>query len=599
MLYKYSRILTIGVALLSFSALKPADNPMRKHYFDVRDKNIGLDNNPVPASQGCLLSQAIIGSTTTIYRNAAVQPVVAVNPMNKKYVVAAFQEGRISNGGALDIGIATSKDGGKHFSDMIFPFQSCVGGINDRSSDVELSYGPDGKLYLVALVFNATKNPDTVNQSGVVTSVSSDNGLTWSIPQWLATSQDFLNEPTEAFSFNTTPSVSADPNNPGFANAVWSFSPVLASFHSDVAASSTTDGGVTWSQNYILYNPADDATFATINNGIANDMGVNSPMLVYLPNGDLLTFMVRIYAAPGTTDQQFTNDVWPFKFTLFDIAFVRSTDNGATWDTDATVVTSIDANETFTGGYTYGFGGITGGVGNQTRTADTGGYTYGFGGITGGVGNQTRTAEEFFSVAVNPDNGYLYVVFQSGQFANNQLPQIALVSSRDGGLTWSDAARVSRTSLNAPNPQAFTASVAVAEHGRVGILYQDFSKDNNAVPTKNASTKTNVWFAEYKETKNPLGGSTGIGLDFVHVLRVSKHSYIMQNGPEVDGGIMTNGDSNSLVAVGDDYFAAYVKSNNCPMLPDQTLIDNTTTSTILILNNNRITSPYFSRIDSK
>jgi len=260
---------------------------------------------------------------------------------------------------------------------------------------------------------------------------------------------------------------------------------------------------------------------------------------------------------------------------LFDIAFIRSTDNGVTWDRDATIVTTIDANETFTGGYTYGFGGIT-----------------------GGVGSQTRTENEFFSVAVNPENGRLYVAFQSGQFTQNQLPQIALVTSRDNGVTWSAAARVSTTPLNAPNPQAFTPAITVAEGGYVGLLYNDFSKDNNAVPTENPSTKTNVWFAEYRETNNPFGGSTGIGLNLVNSLRVSKHSYIMQKGPDVNG-IMTNGDFNALTALGDDYYASYIKALDCPLMPAQTIFDEPDTSTVLILDNNKRTSPFFSRIDSK
>ncbi len=575
MTYKFSHILSAAVALTAFTGAMAESEILRKNYFDVRDKNIGFDINPIPADNGCLLTQAINGQTTTIYRNSAVQPTIAVNPSNKKFVVAAFDEGIISNNGSLDIGIATSNDGGKHFSDMVFPFQNCIGGIADRSGDAWLSYGPDGTLYLVANLTNVNQDINTLNQSGIVAAYSNDNGLTWSNPRWLTASQDFYNETTLVFPVADKPSVTADPNNPSTAYAVWNQSPNVASGHSDALKSCTFDGGITWCPQQTIYNPFNDTTFALINNGISNNMSVENNIIVVLPNGNLLNFMVRQYALPGITNEQYVNDVWPWKYRFFDIAFVQSADQGATWTTNATLVTVISNNEVFTGGYTT----IPGG-------------------ISGGAGSQMSTESLAFSVAVNPENGYIYVAWQSADFSINKLPQIAMKVSRDGGATWSASARVSTTPLNAPNPQAFTPAIAVAEGGYVGLLYQDFREDVIPVPTTNPATRTDIWFAEYKETVEPDGGSTGIGLDLVNSLRVSKNSYIMQIGPDTLDGIMTNGDYNSLAALGDDYYAAYVKTNNCPLMPEQTIFDEPDTSTILILDNNKRTSPFFSRIDS-
>jgi len=576
-LYKQSSLLLTGIALLSFSAVK--SEVVRSHYFDVRDRNIGFDMSPDPADD-CLLIQAVTGQTTTIYRNSAIQPSIAVNPLNRKLVAATFEQDTISGtGGSLELGIAHSEDGGKHWSQTIIPFQDCNGGFSDRVADAWLSYGPDGKLYLVALPFNSTLNINTLNQSGVVAAVSTDNGATWSNPKYLIASEDYLNEETLLFPFNVKPSITADPTQPSIAYAVWSNFPVISQDHSNAVKSCTFDGGLTWCPHEIIYDPFNDAGLQAISNGIYNNMSVTNNMIVVLPSGELLNFMTRTYAKPGTTDLQYVNDVWPYQYRLFDIAFVRSADQGATWNTDATVVASFDGNKTFTGGYTYN-------IDND---------------ITGGVGAQTRTegSSQFFNVAVNPENGYLYIVWQSGEFAPNQLPQIALARSRDGGLTWSDPVRVSRTPLNAPNPQAFTPAIAVATNGHIGLLYHDFRKSHVAVPTTDPATKTNVWFAEYKETPSSTGGSTGVGLNYLHELRVSKESYIMQTGPEAVYGVITNGDYNRLVAQDDDFYAVYIKTNDCPLMPAQTLIDDVDTSTILLLDNNKRTSPFFSRIDAK
>jgi hypothetical protein len=248
-----------------------------------------------------------------------------------------------------------------------------------------------------------------------------------------------------------------------------------------------------------------------------------------------------------------------------------STDQGVTWTTSAVRISSADYNNIYTGGYTYSGGNITGGVGALVRCSNF-----------------------LLDANVNRDNGNLYVVSMSGQFRADQLPQIALSRSRDGGNTWSSPVQVNRTPSNAPNPQAITPSVAVAKDGYVGILYHDFRKDDKSDPN---NTPTDVWFALYKEVSNPNGGSTGVGLDFVKEVRVSEHSYIMQNGPTTTSGVMTNGDYNQVVTHGDDFYAVYVKSHNGPFSAPTTIF-NDGEGTVLLLDDNKRTSPYFSKIDS-
>lgn len=538
--------------------------------FDVRNKNIGFDNSPNPDSVECLLQQTFPGFSTTLYYNSAVEPSIAVNPQFKNYVIAAWQQDRFDNGGALDMGIARSEDGGKNWIHSTVPFQNCTGGFIERVTDSWLSYAADGsRVYLVVFGLNASTDPNTNNQEGIIVTTSYDNGNTWSIPHFISASDGSFES---SFPVNDKCSVTADPSLNTYAYVVWDRFLNPDSFHSDTWFSRTTDGGTTWENSKIIYNPFLDP--GLISNGIENDCQTIGNIVVGLPNGDLLTFLCRIYANPGVTDEEYLADQFPYQFTTFDLAVVRSTDKGDTWDTQATQIMVLDGNLDFTCGYNIEGGEIQSGNGELLRTGSPG----------------------LFSVAVNPKNGYLYVVVEDNQFDPvRQLPQIVLVTSRDGGNTWSDPVKVSRTPVNAPNPQAICPSVAVNKHGHVGVLYHDFRKSHTACTD---NTKTNTWFALYEEVKNPNGGSTGVGLNFKKEVRVSEHSYIIENGPETGQGVMTNGDYNSLVVRKDDFHALYVQSHHGPFEPAQTLLDDIDTTGILVLDNNKRTSPFFSKIDA-
>ncbi len=424
---------------------------------------------------------------------------------------------------------------------------------------------------------------------------SEDGGETWSNIRFVGSSQTSLNEPTGQFAVDDKATVTADPIDPDFAYIVWDRFNQEISAHSTTQISRTTDGAKTWSSHQLLYDPFPDLTAHNLSNGIENDCLTINNIILRQPKvkakskqwqednwsdkhkrlkGDLLNFMVRQYARPGATNEQYLNDRFPFQYSVFDIALVRSKDQGKTWNTNATVIVPANTdNLIYTGGYTYN---------GQNQ-------------IIGGLGTLLRADEIVPSYAVNPKNGFLYVAFETGEFRSDQLPQIGLTTSRDGGHTWSKPAKVSRTPKHCSNPQAFIPFVAVTKDGQVGILYFDMRHSKISKPSH---TKIDAWFVAYEEVEHTNGGSTGIGLDFVNEIRLSEKSYIAQNGPTTTQGVMVDGDYPFLVTHDDHFYAIYTKSFKGPFKKIKPFYTDVANQAIIYLDNNYRQAPFVSIIKS-
>ncbi len=99
-------------------------------------------------------------------------------------IVSAFQSGRFFDGGASDIGWATSTDGGRNWAHGFLPgitkYQG--GGPYDRASDPSVAYDRRHNVWLISSLA-LLESPDP---AGVVVSRSSDGGLTWGSPAIVA-----------------------------------------------------------------------------------------------------------------------------------------------------------------------------------------------------------------------------------------------------------------------------------------------------------------------------------------------------------------------------------------------------------------------------
>jgi hypothetical protein len=105
-------------------------------------------------------------------------------------IVAAFQVGRVYDGGACAIGFATSIDNGAHWTSGLLPgiTKWVSGGTNDRASDPAVAYDARHNVWLISSL--TLGEAGGVHANAVVTSRSSDGGLTWSSPVTTAAGGD-------------------------------------------------------------------------------------------------------------------------------------------------------------------------------------------------------------------------------------------------------------------------------------------------------------------------------------------------------------------------------------------------------------------------
>ncbi|MDQ1365471.1 MAG: hypothetical protein QOK20_25 [Acidimicrobiaceae bacterium] len=110
--------------------------------------------------------------------DTVVEPDVAVSPVDRNVAIAAAHDGRFPNGGAVDISIAWTHDGGGtwHHS-PVQGITAATGGPYERASDPVVAFGPDGTAYLSVLLIDIASCPSAV---AVLRSI--DGGQTWSAP---------------------------------------------------------------------------------------------------------------------------------------------------------------------------------------------------------------------------------------------------------------------------------------------------------------------------------------------------------------------------------------------------------------------------------
>src|SRR5205823_9231305 len=106
---------------------------------------------------------------------------------NGSTIVATFQVGRISDGGSCAIGFATSTNNGATWTNGLLPgiTKYVGGGPNDRATDPSVTFDAKHGVWLLSSL--TLLQAGGVHGNSVVTTRSTDGGLTWSNPFTTAT----------------------------------------------------------------------------------------------------------------------------------------------------------------------------------------------------------------------------------------------------------------------------------------------------------------------------------------------------------------------------------------------------------------------------
>src|SRR3954465_9125708 len=266
----HRRSLVLGVGLTAALAFAPAA--------EAAVKDIASDP----------FTQATCKASTTTNHHTAVEPDSFANGST---IVAAYQVGRIFDGGACAIGFATSTNNGASWTPGLLPGMTkwtAVRGSNDRATDASVAYDAKHNAWLVSSL--TLREAGGVHGNAVVTSRSTNGGTTWGTPFTTATGGDL--DKNWIVCDNTATS-------PFYGNCYTQWDDHGAG--NRLQMSTSKDGGITWS------TPA------------TNNTGVIGGQPVVRPDG---TVIVPTANANETA-----------------IGAFNSTNGGATWSAVTTIAT--------------------------------------------------------------------------------------------------------------------------------------------------------------------------------------------------------------------------------------------------------------------
>jgi BNR repeat-like domain len=485
--------------------------------------------NPSPyATPGCLALEPQPASLN--YLNSEVEPQVAVDPTNPSHLVGAWQQDRWNNGGAHGLVAGYSNDGGASWHVSPQPFSACYHASGfpgpylnyQRASDPWVSIGPGAPpgspsgstAYSVSISFNQTPYPGDPNalHNAVGAATSYDGGATWTNVQTIIDDPCLVGTPSgpgyqchnaKSYLFNDKESVTADPVRPGIAYAVWDrlVAPPAAgpgfqherAYFGPTLISKTTDFGRTWSTPRVIVGLA------------SQDQTIGNQIVIDHHTGALYDFFNLIQNASNRGGHRGYN-----------VAFIKSTDGGATWSKPKVIAALQTA-------------GVT-----DPNNLDP---------ETNAPPAPSRTGDIIPEPAIKPSNGQLYVVWQDSRFNGFTNDEVVISTSSNGGATWSAPARVN---VHTGQP-AYDPSVYVNAAGRVGVSYFQWSS------TVSGNEPTNLLI---RHSTSPGSSAAAPAFDSASVLDGP-----FNNLAAPDAGGYFLGDYMGLVANSGGFIPFYVKTN--------------------------------------
>lgn len=207
------------------------------------------------------------------FTNATSQHATEVEPDTFSFgstIVAAFQSGRFFDGGASDIGFATSTDGGATWYSGSLPGITKIEGTGpyDRVSDPAVAYDARHGVWLIAsLAIVGTRG------AAVLVSISANEGLAWQNPVTVAaTSTNFFDKEWIACDNSET--------SPFYGNCYIEYDDAAAG--NRLHMSTSTNGGITWTEASVPAISVIGGQPVTLPNGrvvVPMDNGVESAVI--------------------------------------------------------------------------------------------------------------------------------------------------------------------------------------------------------------------------------------------------------------------------------------------------------------------------------
>jgi hypothetical protein len=176
---------------------------------------------------------------------------------NGSTIVAAYQVGRIYDGGACAIGFSTSTNNGATWTSGLLPglTKYTGGGTFDRATDPAVAYDAQDNVWMISsLVLTESGG---VRGVGIYTSRSTDGGLTWGTPVAIPNNAGMISPDKNWIVCDNTAT------SPFYGNCYTEWDDNGAGNRMEMSRS--TDGGLTWS------------VAATNNNGIIGGQPVVRP----------------------------------------------------------------------------------------------------------------------------------------------------------------------------------------------------------------------------------------------------------------------------------------------------------------------------------
>ena len=363
--------------------------------------------------------------------NFTAEPSMAVNPVNRDNIVAAWQQDR--SFAARGNVVSYSRDGGRTWHEVTVPgADTCTPG-QLGVADAWLSFDRAGTVYLASLVGRPAEDGESF-VTALVVNRSVDGGATWSAPADI----------TNFTSFDDMPSITADPSQAGVVYATWQRSGAdcegSGPCSSAIFYSRSADGGQTWSTPSVVAPSSQRQEHARI---------------VILPNGAL-----RLFYEESSPTSKFGPDG-----VTKDLEMVSSPDGGATWSTPQIVMPLREFLPTDASGHPFYA------LFDEAVTADQSGTLYVVSTDNTSAASDTPST---VTLRISHDGGSTWAQPKTiaSPAGDAVLPSIAANSPRRVAVTWYDFAPGQSSGPIWPLAYRAAAAPVTARHWPVRTLAQ-------------------------------------------------------------------------------------------------------------------------------